>query len=111
MLDPRFAGDLFIVRVLRKNTSPATTKHTAPMVKVTRSRIRTPLDAAAPVTHHKENRRPTSRVRGLMSMYTPSAIPASDRNSSKAPMKIRIIFTLLYYRNLRAFDQIVCCWL
>ena len=84
-----------MLSLLSKNASPATRKHTAPTVKVTRSRTSTPTAAAAPGTHQRANIQPTWRVLELVAMNTPRPIPARKNSNNSMPKRVKTKFTLL----------------
>ena len=89
----------------RRNAAPATRKHSDPTVKVTTSRISTPLAAAAAGTHQTAKNRPASRCLGSIAMNAPNAIAARSRSNREVPMAVSMRLTRLYYRTRAPFNK------
>ena len=78
-------------------------------MKVTMSRISTPLDAAAAGTHHTAKKRPASRFFASIAINTPKQMAASDPRSKMVPMAVRMKLTRLYYPTRPPFNKPSAC--
>jgi hypothetical protein len=101
----RFTVGFPYVPLPSANAAPATRKHSDPTVKVTMSRISTPLAAAAPGTHQTAKNRPASRCLGSIAMNAPNAIAARLGSNRRSPMVVNMRLTRLYYRTRAPFNK------